>query len=56
MGSEERAGGAEAGGASLAEGVTAKCKQKRDANELFATGSLNQMLSDEFSISDCRLH
>lgn len=34
-----------------AERVTAKYKQKQDANELLATGSLNQMLSDEFSIS-----
>lgn len=42
---------AEVGSGSLAERVTAKYKQKHDVNEPFATGSLNQILSDEFSIS-----
>lgn len=51
MGRWKRAEGAEVGGRSPAERVTAKRKQKHDANEPLATGSLNQMLSDEFSIS-----
>lgn len=51
MGRWRRAGGVEVGGESPAERVTAKRKQKHDANEPFATGSLNQMLSHEFSIS-----
>jgi len=41
----------EEGGGSPVERVTATRKQNPDANEPLATGSLNQMLSDEFSIS-----
>lgn len=48
---EEGREGAEVWSGSLAERVTAKCKQKHDVNEPFATGSLNQILSDEFSFS-----
>lgn len=44
-------GKVEVGGGSPAERVAAKRKQKHDVNEPLATGSLNQMLSDEFSIS-----
>lgn len=51
IGRQKRAGGVEVRGGSPAERVTGKRKQKHDANELLATGSLNQMLSDEFSIS-----